>query len=79
MIPIHILGGLKSIPQPSRTSVYTFIMEVNPPMTRPLLNKAFDGSEGMTVVASLPTNPSLDVTANISIGNAFSVMRRYIK
>ena len=31
MIPIHILGGLKSIPHSSRTSVYTFIMEVNPP------------------------------------------------
>ena len=31
MIPIHILGGLKSIPHSSRTSVYTFIMEVTPP------------------------------------------------
>ena len=31
MITIHILGGLKSIPHSSRTSVYTFIMEVNPP------------------------------------------------
>ena len=31
MIPIHILGGLKSIPQSSRISVYTFIMEVTPP------------------------------------------------
>ena len=30
MIPIHILGGLKSIPHSSRTSVYTFIMEVTP-------------------------------------------------
>ena len=30
MIPIHILGGLKRIPHSSRTSVYTFIMEVNP-------------------------------------------------
>ena len=27
MIPIHKLGGLKSIPHSSRTSVYTFIME----------------------------------------------------
>ena len=33
MIPIHILGGLKSIPHSSRTSVYTFIMEVTPPWT----------------------------------------------
>ena len=31
MIPIHILWGLKSIPHSSRTSVYTFIMEVTPP------------------------------------------------
>ena len=31
MIPIHILGGLKSIPHSSRTSVYTFIMEVTHP------------------------------------------------
>ena len=31
MIPIHILGCLKSIPHSSRTSVYTFIMEVTPP------------------------------------------------
>ena len=30
MIPIHVLGGLKSIPHSSRTSVYTFIMEVYP-------------------------------------------------
>ena len=30
MIPIHILGGLKSIPHSSRTSVYTFIMNVTP-------------------------------------------------
>ena len=36
MIPIHILGGLKSIPHFSRTSVYTFIMEVNPPPPRAL-------------------------------------------
>ena len=31
MKPIHILGDLKSIPHSSRTSVYTFIMEVTPP------------------------------------------------
>ena len=31
MVSIHILGGLKSIPHSSRTSVYTFIMEVTPP------------------------------------------------
>ena len=31
MIPIHILRCLKSIPHSSRTSVYTFIMEVTPP------------------------------------------------
>ena len=31
MIPIYILHGLKSISHPSRTSVYTFIMEVIPP------------------------------------------------
>ena len=37
MIPIHILGGLKSIPHSSRTSVYTFIMEVTPPRACPLL------------------------------------------
>ena len=30
MIPIHILGGLENIPHSSRTSVYTFIMEVTP-------------------------------------------------
>ena len=30
MIPIHIPGGLKSIPYSSRPSVYTFIMEVPP-------------------------------------------------
>ena len=30
-IPIHILGSLKSIPHSSRTSVYTFIMKMNPP------------------------------------------------
>ena len=31
-IPIHILGGLKSIPHPSRTSVHVhaIIMEVTP-------------------------------------------------
>ena len=28
MIPIHILGGPKSVPNSRRTSVYTFIMEV---------------------------------------------------
>ena len=32
MIPIDILHGLKSITHPSRTSVYTFIMEVTPPL-----------------------------------------------
>ena len=35
MIPIHILGGLKNIPHSSRTSVYTFIMEVTPPCPPP--------------------------------------------
>ena len=39
MIPIHILGGLKSIPHSSRTSVYTFIMEVTPPPPRVALGR----------------------------------------
>ena len=39
MIPIHILGGLKSIPHSSRTSVYTFIMEVTPPRDTDLLGE----------------------------------------
>ena len=45
MIPIHILGGLKSIPHSSRTSVYTFIMEVTPPPPPPCFSvgtKRFD-------------------------------------
>ena len=38
MIPIDILGGLKSIPHSSRTSVYTFIMEVTPPPVTTVLS-----------------------------------------
>ena len=31
-MPIHILGGLKSISHSIRTSVYTYKMDVNPPI-----------------------------------------------
>ena len=41
MIPIHILGGLKNIPHSSRTSVYTFIMEVTPPWFKSIRYSSF--------------------------------------
>ena len=44
MISIHILGDLKSIPHSSRTSVYTFIMEVTPPV---LLHKSSKNTIGL--------------------------------
>ena len=37
-------------------------------MTDPCKNNAFAGHNGVSVVASLPTNQSRDVTANIPIG-----------
>ena len=39
--PIHILGSLKSIPHSSRTSAYTFIVEVTPPRGNALCKLKF--------------------------------------
>ena len=42
-------------------------------MTDPCKNNALPGQNGMTVVASLPTSPSPDVTANIPMQCRLSV------
>ena len=57
MIPIYILGGLKSIPPSSCTSVYTFIMEVTPfpPwLPTPTQSSGVAGIPGIIYLAPLP-------------------------